>query len=205
VPGPGSSPSACPVCGAPIGPGADGCWSCHARFDRPSPGDRPIAPSPPPIAAIGGPYQPPATHPPPAGSIRIGTAMLLIALIAVILGAFAANPVFASVLLLASIPAAIRAFFVTEGRTKGADGFGRAFLLAYVGVITIVVSSAIAFAVTCFRVTYPDISPEKDDGRIFVGYITGAIAAVVAGAFVTYSLLKLGRDRASRRRKEEVR
>lgn len=205
MPGPGSSPSACPACGAPIGPGADGCWSCHARFDRPSPGDRPIDPSPPPIAAIGGPYQPPASHPPPAGSIRIGTAMLLIALIAVILGAFAANPVFGSVLLFTSIPAAIRAFIVSEGRTKGADGFGRAFLLAYVGVIAIVASSAVAFAATCFPISLVGVAATNDLWPIFVGFLTGAIAAVVAGAYVTYRLLKLGQEHVSRRRKEEVR
>src|SRR5947209_19328352 len=121
--GPANSPSNCPECGAPLAAGAEKCWLCAIKHERPIGADRaPAAESPPepPVAASLD-----ASPPPGDTSLNrtfsLSSLFLWTTLLAVILGVVRIAPGLGIGLAILSLPAAL--FTVAAvGRCKRRTG-----------------------------------------------------------------------------------
>ena len=191
---------ACIGCGALNPVGAEVCSGCGHRFAGTDIVSTPPSAVPPPVRRPPTPerfYEPPKARVAAPTTFRIGTAMAIIAVIAVCLGAFAADLTLGIITTLGLLPATIRTFIVSatrqaEGRPMSLGGQITTFCLTILSVILIVISSAIAFCVTCLPVGLGSNSLE-----VAVG--VGILAALGAAFLVIRGLLRLGRSRAQDR------
>lgn len=193
MPDPGEIRFACPACGAFNGVGADGCWSCHARFDPTGLGTAapPSGPTGSPIHVIGDPDGPPTARPTSAGSFRIGPALVLIGLIAVGLGAMRADLAGGLFWTAMVVPAAIRTSLKSARRRAvwrpmGPGEVVSTFILTILGMWLIAFCCLLAFGITCYPAGVMT-------GNIAVAVAAGATAAIAAGIGATRALLRAGR------------
>ena len=154
---------ACIGCGALNEAGAETCIGCGHSFAGPLPAALPDPSRPPPAPPpVRRPVPPPNLYEPPAPrvgppTIRIGTMMAIIAVIAVHLGAFAANTSLGVVASIGLLPASIRLALVVsrraaEGRPMRVQDQWLSFLLTFLSSYLVAFSAIIAFGLTCFPI-----------------------------------------------------
>jgi hypothetical protein len=185
---------ACIGCGALNPAGAEACSGCGHRFREPTP-----VPSPPVSPANF--YEAPRSRVDRAPTFRIGTAMVLIAVVAFCLGAFAAGIGQGVLVTMGLLPATIRTFLVAgwreaEGRPMSTERKVLTFISTIGGLILIAVSSIIAFGVTCFP-----IGMSGGDAGLAIG--AGLLSALGAAIGLTWALLRAGRAGARREQDRE--
>ncbi|WP_435018683.1 hypothetical protein TA3x_000668 [Tundrisphaera sp. TA3] len=188
---------ACIGCGALNPMDAATCSGCGHDFGRPpapaSPGSTGPLPSRRPIPAPN-PYAPPTSDLHRRPTFRIGTAMIVVAVIAVGLGAFAADEALGIGLSIGLIPATIRLAWLSSrgdvgGRAMRAGDLALAFILTFVMSYLILIASVIAFGVTCFP--FGMVSQ-----NIVVGVVAGGVAAIFVGIKLTRATLAASRRTA---------
>jgi hypothetical protein len=180
---------ACIGCGAMNPAGAEACSGCGHRFREPTP-------VPAPLVLPTNPYEAPRSRVAGAPTFRIGTAMVLIAVVALCLGAFAAGIAQGILVTMGLLPATIRTFYIAgrrehEGRPMSTERKVLTFISTVGGVILILFSSIIAFGVTCFPIG-------MSGGDVGFAVWAGVVAALGAAGGLTYALIKASRAGAQR-------
>lgn len=185
----------CVGCGASNPMGSEACSGCGYRFSGPDlvPEGRNV-PTP---GRVANPYEAPTTRIEPSGNFRIGTALMLIAVVAVCLGALRANIALGIAVSLSLVPASIRTPLVagrrrSEGVAMDWAAQAGSFLVTVICTWLVVIASAIAFFATC----YP-VGVASNDFR--AGLTVGVIAAIGCAAFLTIFFIKIGRGRAAKK------
>jgi hypothetical protein len=193
---------ACIGCGAMNPAGAEVCSGCGHRFREPTAVPSPPATMPDPYepprwpAASTNPYEAPRSRVGTAPTFRIGTAMVVIAVVALCLGAFASGVVEGTLVTLALLPATIRTFYIAgrreaEGWPMSAGGKLATFVATIGGMILVVFSSIISFGLTCFPIG-------MSSGDLGLALGAGIIAGLAAAGGLTYALIKVSRASARR-------
>lgn len=141
------------------------------------------------------------------GSFRIGSALLLIALVAVVLGVMRASLPLGILLAVSVIPAAIRTGLESsrrraEGRRMGFDNGVLVFILAFADSFVVLIASSIAFCGTCVPISLLGMHGEfQVDNKIMIIAVTvGGLAALLVGTLVAFRLHKRERARLARGR-----
>jgi hypothetical protein len=193
---------ACIGCGAMNPAGAEVCSGCGHRFREPTSFPSPRVPGKDPYEAPGSPagstnpYEAPRSRVAGAPTFRIGTAMVLIAVVALCLGAFASGVMEGTLVTLGLLPATIRTFYIAgrreaEGRPMSLGGKISTFSATVGGLILIVFSSIVAFGLTCFPIG-------MTSGDLGLALGAGIIAGLAAAGGLTYTLIKASRAAARR-------
>jgi hypothetical protein len=210
---------ACIGCGAMNPAGAEACSGCGHRFGGPgfvpasasasaplpAPGSGRSA-LPPPVRFLD-PFDPPVARVARTPTFRIGTAMGVIAVVGVGLGAFAASPYLGYLVAVGLVPATIRTILVAgrreaEGRPMRPADQSMSFLLTFGAVYLILVASLIAFGVTCIPIgsamsnTFP--------GGLWLAFGVGLIAAALTATGLAWGMLKASRDRDRKQRDRDL-
>jgi hypothetical protein len=165
------NPAACPHCGARLAPGAASCFLCHAPLAAGEAGPPPVAPPPEPQAAAG-------------RALHLGSLMLVIALIAVCLGAIQQAPGVGVPLAIGSALALARTARVSRRRRRAARpmtaGAAVSTFLASLALITVAgVSAVVAFCVTCFPIGAGLIDRRFGGLGLVPAFLAGFVAAGV--------------------------
>lgn len=194
MPDPEAARFTCAGCGTSNPTGSGACSGCGRRFagsdlalgDRNAPTARPAA----------NPYEAPLTPIPPYRSIGIGTAMMLIAVVALCLGALRANIALGIAVSLSLVPAAIRTPLVTarrraEGATMDWSEQVATFITTVMCTWLVTIASSIAFFATCFPVGAVSNS-------IPFGLIVGVPVAIGCAIHLTNRFLRTGPGRAAK-------
>ncbi len=147
---------------------------------------------------------------PPAakiGSFRIGSALVVIALVAVSMGAMRASLPLGILLAASVVPAAVLTALVSdhrraEGRPMGTNDLAEFFVLALLNVFVVLIASSIAFCVTCVPISLMGMHGEfqVDDKAMMLAVSLGGLAALGAGWMVAMGLIKASRSRQARAR-----
>jgi hypothetical protein len=187
---------ACIGCGTWNPAGAEVCAGCEHRFGGPDlvPKVRIVFPPRP----SENPYEPPASQIAPPRTFRIGTALFLIAIIAVCLGALRENIALGVLVILSLVPAAIRTPLVSERRRAEGKPMDfseqvASFLMTMVCTWAVMISTLIAFAATCVPVGIATTS-------IGGGLVVGVPAAIFCAVWLTIRFIKIGREQVARAR-----
>jgi hypothetical protein len=195
---------ACIGCGAMNPAGAEVCSGCGHRFREPTFVPPPPASMPDPYegprwpSASSNPYEAPRSRVGTAPTFRIGTAMVLIAVVALCLGAFSSGVVEGSLVTVGLLPATIRTFYIAgrredEGWPMSLGGKLATFFATIGAMILVVFSSILAFGLTCFPVG-------MTSGDLGLALGAGIIAALATAVGLTYALIKMSRTGAQRER-----
>lgn len=199
MPDPEAARFTCAGCGASNPTGSEACSGCGRRFAGPDlvPEGR-IAPTP---RLVANPYEAPSTPTTAYWNLRIGTAMMLIAVVACCLGALRANVALGIAVSLSLVPASIRTPLVA-GRRRAEGGvmdwseqvatFATTMICSWLVAIT----SSIAFFATCFPVGMASNS-------IPFGLIVGVPVAIGCAVYLANWFIRTGPDRAAK--KDEIR
>jgi hypothetical protein len=126
--------------------------------------------------------------------------LLVIAVIAVCLGVWQAQPVLGVIVAVIVLPAlgytSVIAFqSASKGRPMAVSEKLNRFLAALVGVVVILFAALVAFCMTCVPTGFIAMSAAGDQALI-VALVVGGIFAAAAAAGVTYLLLRR-RNRAA--------
>lgn len=188
---------ACIGCGTMNPPGAEVCAGCGHRFaslefttlakpafipkSRPAPFD---------------PYDPPQSPIAPPRTFRIGTGLALIAVIAVCLAAWRAQPVAGIAVSVLVLVAAVRTPVLAsrrraEGRPMSLGDQIGSFVMTVLATIGVVTASGIAFCATCFPSTIAT-------NNVVVGLGFGAVGAVTSAVLMTRLFARVARENAAR-------
>ena len=205
---------ACIGCGTWNAAGAEVCAGCGHRFAGtdlipkvrialpPRPPENPYEPPSSPIAPPSGPsenpYEPPSSPIAPPRALRIGTALFLIAIVAVCLGALRENIALGVAVILSLAPAAIRTPLVA-GRRR-AHGLPMDFWEQFASFLTtmvctwaVVISTSIAFLATCYPAGLVT-------SNLVVGLVVGVPAAIGCAFLMTRIFVRMGQGQAARDR-----
>ncbi|WP_435007818.1 hypothetical protein P12x_005083 [Tundrisphaera lichenicola] len=193
MPEPDEAQFTCIGCGESVPVGSDLCPGCRHPFREPIP-----AASPEEWLWI--PEDPPEPRARKIPAIRIGTAMILVAVIAVCLGAFTIgpDPTLGVLVTLGLLPASLRVSYLSairaaEGRPMSRDDKILSYFATAGSTILIAASSMVAFGMTCMGI----VGGRQDDS---LGYWGGGAAAVVVGVILIRILLKWSGDEDRRAR-----
>ena len=187
---------ACIGCGTWNAAGAEVCAGCGHRFAGPDLVPRARIALPPRPSE--NPYEPPASPIAPPRAFRIGTALFLIAIVAVCLGALRENVALGVAVIVSLAPAAIRTPLVA-GRRRAYGSpmdFGEqfaSFLITMVCTWAVIISTSIAFFATCFPAGLVT-------SNLVVGLVVGVPAAIFCAVQLTSRFIKMGRGQDARGR-----
>ena len=185
----------CPQCFSSNRPGDITCFLCghgleNAMVKIETEAQR--APTPPRSSGSVNPYAPPASDISPAVTFRIGSLLLVIAVIAVCLGVARENLVLGIILAVVVVPALIYTFIVVEKRSAGipmaVPDKAFTFLVAIGGVLIIEFSGLVAFCMTCIPIGSVSFGANSAVGMI-IALTLGGIAAIAAAWYATYLLV----------------
>jgi len=187
---------ACIGCGEWNPAGAEVCAGCGHRFAGPD-----LTPPVPvwiPPRPSENPYEPPASPIAPPRTIRIGTILVFIALIAVCLGALRENIALGVAAILSLTPSAIRTPLVArrrqaEGRPMDFWDQVHSFLITMLSTWAVAISTVIAFFATCFPTGLVTQSIE-------FALVVGAAGVIGWLVCLTIWVSKIRRERAARER-----
>ena len=143
----------CPECGAANRVGETTCFLCGGRSGTDSPaqaGAKSFNPYAPPSVS----YAPPAVSVPLRPSFHISSMLLIIAVIAVCLGVWQAQPLLGVIVAVIVVPAlgytSVIAFqSASKGRPLAVSEKLNRFLAALMGVVVILFAALVAFCMTC--------------------------------------------------------
>jgi hypothetical protein len=185
---------ACIGCGALNPAGAEVCAGCGHRFAGPD--LKPKVPIRIPPRRSENFYEPPTTPIAPPRTFRIGTVLVLIALIAVALAAFRADITLGVGTIVLLAPAAIRTPFLAsrrrlEGRPMGFGEQMETFVATMVVTCAVVIASMIAFFATCLPTGIMI-------GNLNLALAAGAVGSLACAVWLIRFFLRVGRDRAAR-------
>lgn len=199
MPDPEEARDTCAGCGASNPTGSEACSGCGRRFAGPDlvPEGR-NAPTPRPVA---NPCEAPSAPVTAYWNLRIGTAMMLIAVVACCLGALRANIAFGIAVSLSLVPASILTpLFAVRRRSEGRamDWSEQVYTFAITMICSWLVSiaSSIAFLATCFPVGMASNS-------LAAGLIVGVPVAIGCAVYLTGQFIRNGRGRAAKQ--DEIR
>jgi hypothetical protein len=190
--------SACPECGAFRRAADPSCFLCGRRFDS----DPEVAP------AAGKPFNP-YDPPPPAllerpaaapGSLRltfrISSLLLIIAVVAVCLGVWQAQPILGACLAVVAVPAlgyvcVIGFKSASAGKPMAVPDKLSSFLAALWGVVLVEFAALVAFCMTCVPAGFVAMSADAaGETGFIVALVLGGVGAFAGGAYVAYWLIK---------------
>jgi hypothetical protein len=191
---------ACIGCGTMNPAGAEVCAGCGHRFAGPdlmSP-TRPILPPRPRPTPFLNPYEPPSAPIAPPTTFRIGTGLVIIAVIAFCLAAFRADITLGVALTMLILPGTIRTPMVAarrrlEGRPMGIGEQVGTFMMTGMATLGVALSSLIAFVLTC-------LPSGLVTGNIGVALMVGGVGAVLCGVWLTRVFLGISREQMARER-----
>ena len=184
----------CIGCGTPNPVGAEVCAGCGHRFA----GSDVLLPSPVPtrLPRPPDPFEPPVARVAPPRTLRIGSILLFIPVVAVCLVAFRSNTPLGIIAVVSLLPPTIRTILVTTRRR--ALGYPMVFhevvatfLATLLATWGLVVSSLIAFCITCFPTGLLT-------QRLEVAVPIGLIAMVVWSVWLTSTFVRMARGSAAR-------
>jgi hypothetical protein len=197
---PGEIQFGCIGCGTMNPAGAEvcaGCGYCFAGPDLMSP-TRPIErPRPRPTPLLN-PYEPPSVPIAPPTTFRIGTGLVIIAVIAFCLAAFRADVSLGVAVTMLILPGTIRTPLVAarrrlEGRPMSVGEQVGTFMMTGLATLGVALSSLIAFVLTC-------LPSGLVTGNIGVALMVGGLGALVCGVWLTRAFLKIGQENMARER-----
>jgi hypothetical protein len=195
MPDPEEARFTCVGCGASNPTGSEACSGCGHRFSGPDlvPEGRNV-PTPRPVA---NPYEAPSTPITPSRNFRIGTALMLIAVVAFCLGALRANIALGIAVSLSLVPAAIRTPLVagrrrSEGAAMDWPEQVATFAITIICTWLITIASSIAFLATCYPAGMASAS-------LGVGLAVGVPVAIGCAVYLTILFIKIGRGRAAKK------
>jgi hypothetical protein len=183
----------CPECGAANRVGETTCFLCGGRSGTDSrtaqAGAKPF-----------NPYAPPAVSVPLRPSFHISSMLLIIAVIAVCLGVWQAQPILGVIVAVIVLPAlgytSVIAFqSASKGRPLAVSEKLNRFLAALLGVVVILFAALVAFCMTCVPTGFIALNAGGESGLI-VALVVGGLFAAAAAVGVTYLLLRR-RNRAA--------
>lgn len=199
----------CIGCGTLNPAGATVCAGCGYEFGRPL-GPMPVAQTPAPTKALTprrfsdeerNPYEapagPPGAHAP---RFRLSTAMVLIGVIAVGLGAFSIDESLGVFSLIGLVPAMIRMMVVSaradgEGRPLTVLEMCQSLILTFLTSYAVVLASLIAFGMTCVPVGVAS-------GNLGVAIGAGVLVMIPVGIWLVRVSLRAARGAYEARRKD---
>jgi hypothetical protein len=199
MPDPEAARFTCAGCGTSNPTGSEACSGCGRRFAGPD-----LAPegrNAPTSRLVANPYEAPSTPIAPYRSIGIGTAMMLIAVVALCLGALRANIALGIAVSLSLVPASIRTPLVAgrrraEGAAMDWSEQVATFITAVMCTWLVTIASSIAFFATCFPVG-------AFSNSIPFGLIVGVPVAIGCAVYLANWFIRTGPDRAAK--KDEIR
>jgi hypothetical protein len=188
----------CPECGASNLAGEAACFLCGCGLGT-------KAPASPEAGKPFNPYAPPTANSSMRPTFRISSLLLIIAVVAVCLGVWQAQPILGAFVAAIVVPAlgyvCVIAFKSgSVGKPMAALEKMNSFAAAMLGVVVIEFAALVAFCMTCVPTGFMAMSAGGENG-IIVAFVVGGLAAVAAGAYVTYWLITKKRFGAKRGRK----
>lgn len=153
-----------------------------------------IAPGPPPPDEPENPYRPPRDEPSHRPTLRIGTLMLLIALVAVNLAIWVANPWVGALVTVASGIGLVRAMVATrsDGSPRSGGAKAVAFFVTFVTVLLSPIAAFFAFFGTCIGAS--SVCGNNAAGAAIIASVAAAVLAVVILALIARAIDRGLRD-----------
>ena len=184
-----ADPSAviCPECGASNRAGETACFLCGRGLGT-------KAPALPDAGKPFNPFAPPTTYSSMRPTFRISSLLLIIAVIAVCLGVWQAQPILGACVAAVVVPAlgyvCVIAFKSgSVGKPMAALEKLNSFAAAMMGVVVIEFAALVAFCMTCVPTGYVALVATNSETGLIVALVVGGLWAIAAGAYVTYWLI----------------